>query len=156
MGVLTGALAIVRKNGTAVARLRNISFTENTALGSVKGLGTLYELEAPALGHIGSWSAEFYETEFATSGIPEAIRRDVQTKKQFEDQLLFSDGFQIDIFKNVEDAVDPNTGLKRSTAVPYAILKKCFIESDGSNIPEGTVASRSQSGRYLEPVIYPK
>jgi hypothetical protein len=157
MGVITGALAIVRRNGTAIARIRNITATENTSLGEVRGLGTTITIEAPALTHGGTWSAEFYEEFFQTTGIPGIIRRDVQTNAEFEDQLLANEeGVQIDIFKKVEDFVDPDTGLKRLTAVPYAILKRCFIESDGFNIGENAVGSHSQSGRYLDPIKYPR
>jgi len=154
--ILTGALAIVKRNGTVIGRMRNIRFTENTSLGEVRGIGTLLTIEAPALAHKGTWSCDFYEIDFGTSGIPQAIRRDVQTNNDFEDQLLLADGFQIDIFKKVEDAVDTNTGLKKSKAIPYASLRRCFIDTDGADTTEGAISGHSQSGIYLDPILYPQ
>ncbi len=155
--VITGALAIVRRNGTAVARIRNIRATENISRGEVRGLGTTIKIEAPALTHSGSWSCDFYEELFQNTGIPGMIKRNVQNNKQYEDQLLLDvEGIQIDIFKTVEDAIDPDTGIKSSTAVPFAILKRCFIESDGFDINENAVGSHSQSGQFLDAIIYPQ
>ena len=155
--VLHGALAIVRKNGTPIGRMKNIRIQENTNLGDVRGIGTLLTIEAPALAHGGTWSCEFYETDFETSGIPGAIRRDVQTNAEFEDQLLVNEeGFQIDIFRRVSDAVDPNTGKKRLKAVPFAIVKRCFLDGDGFDITEAQISGRSQSGKYLDPIINPQ
>jgi hypothetical protein len=154
--VLTGALAIIKKNGTVIGRMRNIRVNENTNLGEVRGIGTIFTIEAPALAHGGTWSCDFYEIDFTKTGIPGAIRRDVQTNEEFEDQLLGNeDGFQIDIFRRVKDAVDPNTGKIKLKAIPHACLKRCFLDSEGLDISEGAISGHSQSGKYLDPIIRP-
>lgn len=154
--VMHGALAIVRKNGTAIGKMRNVRWTENISRGDVRGIGTILTSEAPAMAWGGSVSCDFYEIDFTTTGIPNAIRRDVQTKQEFEDQLLLDyDGIQLDIFKKVEDLIDPSTGLKTAKAIPYATLTQLLIESDGADITEGAISGHNQSFRYLGPVLRP-
>lgn len=152
-----GALAIIRKNGTAIGRMRNVRWTENLTRADVRGLGTILVQEAPVVSHAGTLSCDFYEVDFSKTGIPEAIRRDVQTNQEFEDNVLLNyDGIQLDIFKKVEDVVDPNTGLKKAKVVPHAIIRRLLIESEGADISEGAISGHNQSFKYLDPVIYPK
>jgi len=155
--VMHGALAIVRKNGTAIGRMRNVRWTENLRRADVRGLGTILVQEAPVVEHSGTLTCDFYEVDFSKTGLPEAIRRDVQTNQEFEDNVLLNyDGIQLDIFKKVEDAVDPVTGLKRAKAEPYAIIRRLLIESEGADITEGAISGHNQSFKYLDPVIYPR
>jgi hypothetical protein len=155
--VMHGALAIVRKNGTAVGRMKNVSWTEDFRREEVRGIGSVLVQEAPVTAHSATLTAEFYEVDFSKTGIPDAIRRDVQTNQEFEDNLLLNhDGVQLDIFKKVEDAIDPDTGLRRAKAQPYAVIKRLLIQSEGGNITEQQIAGHNQSFKYLDPVIYPK
>lgn len=155
--VMHGALAIVRKNGTAIGRMRNVRWTENLRRADVRGLGTILVAEAPVVEHSGTLTCDFYEVDFSKTGLPEAIRRDVQTNQEFEDNVLLNyDGIQLDIFKKVEDVVDPATGLKKAKAVPYAVVRRLLIESEGGDISEGAISGHNQSFKYLDPVIYPK
>lgn len=153
---LTGALAIVRVNGEAIGKLRNVRATENLRRVGIRGLGTIIEDEAPVVEWTGSVQCSFYEINFQSTGVRNAIRRDVQTNQEFEDNLLLdSDGVQIDIFRKIEDFIDPATGLRRATVEPYAIIKRVLIESDSFDISEGTVAGHDQSFKYLDPLLYP-
>lgn len=155
--VMHGALAIIRKNGTAIGRMRNVRWNENLQRADVRGIGTILVAEAPVVAHAGTLTCDFYEVDFSKTGLPEAIRRDVQTNQEFEDNVLLNhDGIQIDIFKKVEDAVDPETGLKRAKAQPYAVIRRLLIESEGADISEGAISGHNQSFKYLDPVIYPK
>lgn len=157
METLTGALAIIRVNGTPVGRMRNIRVNENISRGDVRGLGTILTVEAPVVGWAGSVTCDFYEISFKETGITRAIRRDVQNNQQFEDNLLLNpDGVQIDVFKKIEDAIDPNTGLKIAGVEPYAIIKRCLITDEGFDVTEGTVAGHNQSFKFLDPIIYPQ
>lgn len=153
---LTGALAIVRVNGEPIGKLRNVRATENFRRVGIRGLGTTIEDEAPIVEWTGSVQCSFYEINFQSTGVTNAVRRDVQTKQEFEDNLLLDiEGVQIDIFKKIEDFVDPATGLRRAGVEPYAIIKRVLIESDSFDISEGTVSGHDQSFKYLEPLLYP-
>jgi hypothetical protein len=154
--VLHGAIAIVRYNGTPIGRMKDVRLQETFQRADVGGLGTIFTEEAPVTKFRGTLSCSFYEIDYKKSGIPQVVRRDVQTKQEFQDQLTLNfDGVQIDIFKQIEDVVDPETRLIKSKVKPYAIVKRCLIESDSVTITEGTVAGRDQSFQYLDPVIEP-
>lgn len=153
---LTGALAIIRVNGTPVGRMRNWRMTESMRRAEVMGLGTILTSEAPVTAWTGSISCDFYEINFKDTGIPGAIRRDLQTNQEFEDQLtLDSEGVQIDLFKKIADIIDPTTRQIKPKVVPYASIKRALIESDGMDLSEGSLSGHSQSFRYLDPVLLP-
>jgi hypothetical protein len=155
--VLHGAIAIVRVNGTPVGRMKDVRIQEAFQRSDVGGLGTIFTEEAPVTKFRGTLSCSFYEIDFKKSGINGAVRRDVQTKQEFQDQLTLAyDGVQVDIFKQIEDVIDPNTKLIKSKLTPYAIVKRCLIENDSVVITEGAAAGRDQSFQYLDPVIEPK
>lgn len=156
MGVMHGALAIIRRNGTPIGRMRNVRWTETLRDQEVQGIGTILVQESPVVAHSGQLTAEFYEVEFETTGIPGAVRRDVQNNQEFENQVLLREPLQLDIFKKVEDAVDPSTGLKTAKAQPYAIIRDLFLNSEGADISEGAISGHNQSFRFNSPVIYPK
>lgn len=150
--IFTGALAVIRQNGSAIGRMRNIRWTEDVGRGEVRGIGTTLTSEVPALSWGGRGSADFYEVDFTTTGIG-GIRRDVKTNQDFDDQLMLEgDGLQLDIFKKETDFVDPNTGLKVPKAVPYAVLGQLYLESEGADITEGAISGHQISFRYLFPI----
>lgn len=154
--VIHGAIAIVRVNGTPIGRMRNVRYSETYTRADVRGLGTIFVQEAPVTAFNATLACSFYEIDFTKSGIPGAVRRDVQTNEEFQDQLVhLRDGVQVDIFKKIEDIVDPNTGLIRTKVTPYAICKRCLIEGDNIDITEGTVSGRDQSFRVLDPIVIP-
>jgi len=156
-GVLTGALALIKVNGTVVGRMRNIRATENIQRGTVKGIGTILTIEAPPVDWAGSITCDFYEIDFHNTGIDKAILRKVQTNQEFEDNLVLnSEGVQIDVFKRIQDVIDPNTGKRRATLKPHAIIKRCFIESEGFDITEGAISGHNQAFKYLDPIIRPE
>jgi len=154
--VLTGAIAIIKKNGVTIGKMKNIRATESTRRAPVRGLGTILPSESPVVEWSGSLSCSFYEVDFSKSGVPEAIRRDVQTNSEFEDQLLLDhEGVQLDIFKKVADVIDPETRKIKPKTVPYAIIKRCLINSDGFDISEAQISGHDQSFEFLDPIIYP-
>jgi hypothetical protein len=151
--VLTGAIAIIRVAGTVVGRMRTISVNENISRGEVSGIGTIFTIEAPPLRHGGTVSCDFYEVDFTRSPIANAIRRDVQTNQQFQDQLcLLENGVQIDIFRKIRDVLDDN-GLVIPAVIPMVTLTRVLIDGDGFNIAEGAIAGHNQSFRFLDPIL---
>lgn len=149
--VMTGNLAVIRKNGTVVGKMRNISWTEDMSRGEVRGIGTALTSEVPILSWGGRGSCDFYEVDFSTTGLG-GINRNVKTNQEFDDQLMLEgDGFQLDIFKKVTDVIDGN-GKKIPKAVPYATLGQVYIDSEGSNITENTISGHNVSFRYLFPI----
>lgn len=160
--VLTGAIALIKVDGQVIGRMRNVRCTENMRRVPVRGIGTIMPSEQAVTEWDGTLSCDFMEVEFQKTGITNAIRRIfpniasqvLNGNESFEDQLVLDvDGVQIDIFKKVKDVVDAN-GIIKPKLKPYAIVKKCLIESDSFDISEGSIAGHSQSFKYLVPLTY--
>lgn len=163
--VLTGALAIIKVNGTAVGKMRNVRINESFRRVDVpKGLGSIFDDELALVKWSGSVSCSFFEINYKQSGIENAVRRafgpnifsqiasGIDTEN-FEDQAVLDlDGVDVDVFKKLTDVIDPNTGLIKPKATPYAVVRGMFIESDNVNVDEGNVSGRDQQFRYLYPV----
>lgn len=152
--VLTGALAIVKRNGVPIGKMKDIRLQESIRRVRVGGIGTILPQEQPPVEWTGKLSCSFYEIDFRKSGIPDAIKRKVANKQDFEDQLVLdSEGVQIDIFRKVSDVIDPDTKLIKPKVEPYATVARCLIEGDNVNISEGQVSGRDQSFSYLDPIL---
>jgi hypothetical protein len=156
MGVLTGAIAIIKSNGIPIGKMRNVRVTETIRRQDVRGIGRITVAEAPAIEHGGQITCGWYEINFNTTGVPNAIRRDVQTTQEFEDNVLLDDeGVQIDIYKKVSDLIDPNTGLRTAKLIPHAVITRCLIEQEDLDINEGQVSGHNQNFKFLDPITYP-
>lgn len=156
MGVLTGAIAIIKSNGQPIGKMRNVRVTETIRRQDVRGIGRITVAESPAIEHGGTITCGWYEVDFQTTGVPNAIRRDVSTVQEFEDNILLDDdGVQIDIFKKIEDFVDPNTGLRKAKLVPHAIVTRVLIEQEDLDINEGQASGHNQNFKFLDPILYP-
>lgn len=153
--VLTGAIAVVKVNGQPIGKMRGITITENIGRQDVRGLGRITVAEAPAITHAGTLRAQFFEIEYKKSGFPNAVRRDVSTIQQFEDNVLLdTDGIQVDVFKKVEDFVDPNTGLRRAKLKPQYIVTRVLFESEDIDVNDGQISGRNQSFKFLDPILH--
>jgi len=158
--VITGALALIRVRGAVVGLMKSVRCQENFRRVRVTGLGTILPQEYAVTEWEGTLSCEFMEIDFTRSGIPDAIRRNFTNiasqalinGSSFEDQLILdADGVQVDIFKKTKDAVDSN-GIIKAKLKPFAIVRRCLIESDSFDISEGSIGGHSQSFKYLEPI----
>lgn len=161
--VLTGAIALIKVNGQVIGKMRGVSCQESMRRVPVRGLGTIIPSEQAVIEWEGTLSCDFMEVEFQKTGITNAIRRIfpniasqvLNGNASFEDQLVLdTDGVQVDIFKKVSDVVDAS-GIIKPKLKPYAIVKNCLVESDSFQINEGSIASHSQSFKYLTPLTYP-
>lgn len=154
---ITGAIAIIKYNGRAVGYMRGVQASENIGRQPVKELGNIIPVEGAVVSWAGSISCSFWEVDFEKSGIPQAIKRDVQTNEEFQDNLVLDyEGVKIDIYKKVIDIIDPETKKITPRKKPYASISRCMIESDSIDINEGSVGGRNQSFMFLDPIILPK
>jgi hypothetical protein len=154
--VVTGAIALVKVRGKVIGKMKSVSFTENFGRVEVRGLGTIYAQEVPIVTHSGSGSFERFLIDMKSTEITGSIRRDVQDKNEFEDFLVLQEeGIQLDIFKKETDLID-SRGIPKAKLSPLAIIKQVFLDSEGISITEGQVASRSNSFRFIDPVIFPE
>lgn len=168
MPVFSGALAVIKVNGQPVGLMRNLRISESMRRIPVRGLGAIIPSEAAVVEWAGSVSCSFFEIDYLTSGIPGAILRAVGLGNQvskiatgnnipnFEDNLVLdTTGVELDVYKKVTDVIDKTTGLINPKIIPYAIVGRCFIESDNVTLDEGNISGRDQSFTYLDPIVFP-
>jgi hypothetical protein len=166
--VFTGALGVIKVNGQPVGLMRNVRVNESFRRVPVRGLGAIVPLEAPVTEWAGTLSCSFWEIDYTSSGIPDAILRAVgisnavsqiasgNNTPNFEDNLVLNvTGVEIDIYKKATDTVDSVTGLITPKLTPYAIVGRCLIESDNVNLDEGNISGRDQTFQYLDPIVFP-
>ena len=155
--VFTGALAFVKVEGVVVGRMQNIRASEQFTRARVGGLGTILPQEVPVTQWAGSFNCSFYLIDWDKARIASSIRRDVQTNQEFEDYLLLQEnGIQLDVFKKVSDAIDPETLLPRPILKPAFIIRGAFTDSEAFNLAENQVGGHDQSFMYINPIIQPK
>ena len=157
MGVLTGAIAIIQDgNGNAIGKMRNVRVTETIRRQDVRGIGRITVAESPAIEHGGTLTCGWYEIDFNTTGVPNAIRRDVSNVQAFEDNILLNeDGITVVIYKKIKDLVDANTGLLTATKKIHATITRVLIEQEDLDINEGQVSGHNQNFKFLDPILYP-
>lgn len=166
--VLTGSIAIVKVDGVAVGKMRDIRVNENFRRVRVsKGLGSIFADEFAVVEWAGTLSCSFFEINYKLSGIKNALNRVFGSNilsqissgvatPNFEDQLVLDNvGVNVEIFKKIEGApVQTGSGdIITPSLEPYATVRQCFIESDNVNISEGQISGRDQTFQYLLPVI---
>ena len=150
---LTAPMAVIKRNGEAVAKIRSFNIQETIQRGSVQGLGELTRSEVPPTLITCTASFDFYLVTFRDSSIRDAIKREAFTLQEFVDNFLFADGIQIDIYKKVKGSTNPQ-GLIGSDLEVVATINDMFITGDGMNLSEGAIGGRTQSFEYLTPVLF--
>jgi hypothetical protein len=159
--VMTAPLAIIKVNGVAIGKMKNIRVSESIQRGKVTGLGQLTKDELPALSWEGTISCGFFCIDLKTSMIPGAINRAVQNVQEWADTVLLQeDGVQIDIMKKVKDPAgkkdsDFPGGVIKSKLVVFASIKQAFLNRENFDISEGQVSGRDVEMEYLEPILFP-
>ena len=154
---LTAPLAIIKVNGVAIGKMKNIRITENIRRGRVVGLGFLNPSELPPLEWNGTLNASFYNMQFKKNAIPSSLARTVNSVEEFVDTvLLVENGVQIDIMRKVSDgSPDPQTGVIKSKLETFASVKGCFLTREGFDISEGQISGRDVDFEYTTPIIFP-
>ena len=160
--VLTGALAIISINGNPIGKMRNIRVTENINRGRVSGIGELTPQELPALQWNGTVSCSFYSIKYNADGVagvdgnPDVgiTRTATSVAEWVEHVVLQEKGVDLDIFKKIQDAIDPTTGLlKNNTPEPFARIEGMHLDRDGFDITENGISGRDQDFTYKNPII---
>ena len=164
--VITGALAIIKSNGVAIGKMRDIRVNENFRRVRVpKGLGSIFADEFALFEWAGTVSCSFFEISYGKSGLTDALKRSIfgqadifsqiaagNNTPNFEDQAVLDDiGLSLDIYKKIEGST--SGGIITPDAKVYATLGGMFIESDNVNITEANIAGRDQTFQYLRPVV---
>lgn len=155
--VLTAPLAVIKINGIAIGKMKNIRVTENIRRGRVGGLGTLTPSELPALEWSGTLNCGFYIIDFSQNPIVNALIRKVNTIDEFVETILLQEnGVQIDVMRKVKRSdPDPVTGIIASQLEVFASIKGCFTTREGFDVTEGQISGRDVDFDYTTPILFP-
>ena len=166
--VLTAPLAVIKVNGIAIGKMRNIRYTENIRRARVVGLGTLVPDEAPAIEWSATLTCSFMSIDMKKSMVPGAINRIAGSIEQFVNNVLLQeDGVQIDIMRRVKDPQQPDNLFPNVSSDPnfiqrqikgkletFASVRGCFITREGLDINEGSISGRDVEFDVIEPLTY--
>lgn len=156
--VMTAPLAIIKVDGIAIGKMKNIRVNENIRRGRVQGIGELTPSEVPALEWSGSLNAGFYSITFNNQDelIKTALLRNVNTLQEFVDTVILQeDGITIDIMKKVKDFQDPATGIIYPELEVFASIRGAFSTKEGFDISEGQISGRDVDFEYITPILFP-
>ena len=161
--VLTGALAIIKLNGQPIGKMKQIRVTENINRGRVSGVGELTPQELPALQWNGTVSCSFYSIDFKSDGVAglegtpdKGVTRIAGSVPDWVEHVILQEqGVDIDIYKKIQDVIDPVTGLlKNETPAPFATIEGLFLDRDGFDISENGISGRDQDFTFMNPIIF--
>jgi len=153
---MTAPQAIIKQNGNPIGLVRNIRLSETMARGSVRGLGTLYESERPALTFNGTWNCDQYLIDLEKSGITGVDNRKVGDYTIYENnKILLETPVDIVISRKEAEAFDENGNVIGTGEEDFAVITDVYLDSMSFDISEGAISGFNQSGVYTKPVILP-
>lgn len=156
--VMTAPLAVIKVDGVAIGKMKNIRVTENIRRGNVRGIGELITTEVPALEWSGTLNAGFYTITFNNQDklIKSSLLRNVHTQQDFVNTvILLEQGITIDIMKKVKDFTDPTTGIIVPKLEVFASIRGAFATKEGFDISEGQISGRDVDFEYINPILFP-
>ena len=157
--VLTAPLAIIKINGKAVGKIKNIRCQEQYQRQDVKGIGALISQEAPITGINCTFSCSAYTINLNKLGNVDNpfILRGASNAEVFTNTVLLQDfGVDIYIMKKGQKSVTVDNTTKLVTSQEegtFCVIRSAFLDSQNFDISEGSISGTDMSGRYLEPVI---
>ena len=153
---LTAPLAIIKINGVAVGKIKNIRVTESYQRGDVKGLGVLIASEKPILTITCSFTTSSYFIDLRKLGTLDNpfIRRGVnQSLTDFVNTILLQDsGTDIYLYRKIASSVVKNIVISTDEQL-IGVIHNAFIDSQNFDITEGQISGSDMSGTYLEPIM---
>lgn len=154
MATMTAPITIIKRNGVTQAFIRSFTINETYNLANVQGLGSLVDIEAPPVKIDCTASFDFYLTTFRDSAINDAIKRNALSFEDFVNEFILKDGITIEIYKKVAAGTTNDQGLKNAEFELVGTIPKLFITGDSMNLSEGAVGGRTQTFKYLDPILY--
>lgn len=153
--VLTAPLAIIKINGEAVGKIKNLRLQEQYTRGDVRGIGTLLSSEKPILSIQCSFTASAYTIDVTRLGSiinPFAIRGATTTDQFINTLLMTTNGVDIYVLKKASQLIVDGivTQIKEESMF---VIKNAFMTSQTFDLQEQQISGTDISGEYLEPIL---
>lgn len=156
--VMTAPLAVIKINGKAVGKMKNVRVSEQIRRGRVSGIGRLNPSEIPALEWSGTLSCSSYSINFNLLANESKIGtfRNAGTVDAWANAILLQEaGLEIAIMRKVKDGeIDPDTGLVKSKLETFAKVTGAFANRESMDVQEGQISGRDTEFEYLEPILF--
>ena len=158
--VMTAALAIIKIDGIAVGRMKNIRVTENFSRSNVVGLGNIVSQEKPIVGWSGTCSCSTYTIDLKRIGNVSSskfgLNREAGDANTFINSLLLNEkGIDICIYKKFAQTIDNVTGLVSAVGDgEFCVIGNAFPNSQNFDIQEGSISGSDISFDYLNPILF--
>lgn len=165
---VTAPLAIVKVNGIAVGKMRDIQINEQFQRGKVTSMGQIHHDELPVTGWMGTISCGAYLIDFKRAMLPGSINRIASLEEFTNSLLLQEDGIELNIFLRIKAQqipddqfpdLDPSPNfiqrniIGKLTDSPYVTVRGMFLNRESFTISEGQVSGRNAEFEYLEPIL---
>lgn len=154
---MTAPLAVIKVNGIAIGKMKNIRINESLRRGRVTGIGRLTPSELPALDWNGNLSCGFYliKLDAQDEMTKKAILRKVSNLEEWVNTVLLQDeGITIDIMKKVKDTIDPDTGVITPKYEVLASVRGALATKEGFDISEGQISGKNVDFDYTDPILF--
>ena len=156
--VMTAPLAIIKFNGTAIGKMKNVRITEQIRRGRVSGIGRLTPEELPAIEWSGSLSCSSYAINFnllANNLKLGAFRNAASVDAWASALMLQENGLSIEILRKVKKGeINADTGMVETEYKTFAKVDGAFVSREGFDVQEGQIAGRDTEFEYLNPILY--
>ena len=130
---MTAPLAVIKIDGIAVGKIKNIRATENYQRGDVRGLGEITSQEKPALSFNGTFSMSWYTIDLKKLGTVKNpfINRVAGDINEWSNTFMLNETpIDIFIYKKGAKTTDETTGIVTEIQEEdFAVIKNCFIDS---------------------------
>jgi hypothetical protein len=154
--VLTGPMAVIKVNGQAVGKMKDIRVNETFRRQPVKGLGQLYADEMPVLDFEGTVSCSYYNIDLKKAMLAGSITRSANDVEEFTANLLLQEkGVQLDILQRVKVGTNPD-GSPKVGFKTYCSIRELFLNRQSFNISEGQISGRDEEFNHTSPIIVPR
>jgi|TARA_R110000787_G_scaffold10111_17_gene34720 hypothetical protein len=152
MGVLTAPLAVIEKDGQRIGLMTTVEASETIGRAEVQGIGKLTLSEVPATTWRGRVTCAQMMIDLNSSGIPDAVKRDVSSIQQWVDNVLLQEeGIDLVLLKRAKIGQNPDGNILAEYE-EIGVIKNMFLTSDSFNISEGQISGRNQEFVYTTPI----
>ena len=153
--VFSAPKALIEIDGVIAGYIQNLTWSENIGRSPVRGIGSLYKKEFPAITADCSWSANFFFLSLKDEVIKKVMNREATIEEVKNTISLDEFTFSIVVYKKTISSSDKSVKLitgvdpRGETIVKLA---DCLINRQNWTLAEGGLASISVDGEYLTPV----
>jgi hypothetical protein len=150
----TAPQAHVVIDGQVAGFVRNLTWTENIQRNEVRGLGSLYAQEAPAVSASNSFNVDMFFIDFKRPVVKKLLNRTGGAQALMNTLSLGDIPMSISVYRKTVKTMDSNTKLITEidkTGEEIVVIRDALVNAQNWGLAEQGIASLGTSGIYLTP-----